>query len=116
MPKAETKGNRNYKPLIWLKFTTDGYLGVVAAGFDFNFNMNYTSGKILKAVGKEWDKSKLVVIPLSEKMLNKAKNKYTKTNKKNENRIIRNVIERELGEYLIKEKKVIILDYYSHLY
>lgn len=110
------------KDIIWMKFTTDGYLGVVAESDDINFDMppkhckNYderkynpytgkndwvynTSGIIVHKLNKEWDKSFLLVFPLCDIPLG-----YTRKD-----------LEKAVGNFLI-EKKVPILDFYSHIY
>ena len=87
--------------IIWLKFTKDGYLGVVADSFDINYNYNNTSGKLLKKLNpeKEWDDSFVIIIPITPEIKN---NKYT-----------RKQIETAIGEFLI-DNDVPIIDYYSH--
>lgn len=82
--------------IIWLKFTTDGFLGVVATSADINLNENYTSGKIISSLNKKWDKE-IIIFPLQNipKDLNRQR------------------IESGLGNYLIS-KGVPILDYFSH--
>lgn len=110
------------KDIIWMKFTTDGYLGVVAVSDDKNFDMppkhcnNYdekkynpytgkcdwvynTSGIIVRKLNKEWDKSFLLVFPLCGIPLG-----YTRKD-----------LEKAVGNFLI-EKNVPILDFYSHIY
>lgn len=113
------------KDIIWLKFTTDGYLGVVATSNDINFDipeskktynqrikiynqytkqeqqvwLHNTSGIIVHHVNKSWDDTFVLVFPL-------------KNIKKN---ITRSDIERGIGNYLIA-KGVPILDFYSHNY
>lgn len=106
------------KDIIWMKFTTDGYLGVVAESDDINFDIppkhcnNYdekntrkkgwlynTSGIIVRKLGKEWDESFLLVFPLCNIPLG-----YTRKD-----------LEKAVGNFLI-EKNVPILDFYSHIY
>lgn len=91
------KDNQLYdkRDIIWMKFTTDGYLGVVATGSDINFNENNTSGKIIKALNKKWNDKYVLVFPLKNIKFD------------------RHLIESGIGNYLIS-KKVPILDYYSH--
>lgn len=104
------------RDLLWIKFTADGFIGVIAQSNDINFdfppsadvynkkakgrNWIYnTSGIIVHKLNKEWDKSFVLVFPL------KIKNtKYS-----------RHEIETAVGNYLI-DKGVPILDYYSHNY
>lgn len=87
----------NKKDIVWIKFTKDKYIGVVASGTDINFNMDNTSGKIIKALGKQWDESFVLVFPLINipSYLN------------------RHHIESGIGNFLISQN-VPILDYYSH--
>lgn len=82
--------------ILWLKFTTDGFLGVVATSADINLNEKNTSGKIISKLHKKWD-NEVIVFPLSNipKELNRQR------------------IESGLGNYLIS-KGVPILDYFSH--
>lgn len=108
----------NRKHLIWMKFTKDGYLGVVAVSDDVNFTIpsckeDYnkktikngktgwkfnTSGIIIHSLGKTWDESFVLVFPLPG--IGDGQ---------------RNDIECGVGQYLIS-KNVPILDYYSHRY
>ena len=111
--------------IVWLKFTQDGYLGVVATSNDINFgipkgkddydkkhkvynkythkyeeqwNFN-TSGILVHKLKKSWDKSFVLLFPLKG---------ITPEYKRGD-------IERAIGNLLIK-KNVPILDYYSHMY
>jgi hypothetical protein len=93
----EENNLKDKKDIVWIKFTKDNYLGVVASGADINFNMDNTSGKIINALGKEWDESYVLVFPLI--------NRYSDVN--------RHRIESAIGNYLISQN-VPILDYYSH--
>ncbi len=87
--------------IIWIKFTKDGYLGVVADSFDINFDYDVTSGKLLRMISpeKEWDESFVVIFPITPQM------KQHKTRKE---------IETGIGNFLVDEKLVPIIDYYSH--
>lgn len=92
------------KNLIWLKFTQKGHVGVVAKSFDINFDRKTDDGKpissdvLVKEVGESWDKSFVMMFPMTPEILGK-----------------RSVGELELGigNYLI-EKNVPIIDFYSH--
>lgn len=96
--KIWKKNNLNDKrDIVWMKFTKDNFLGVVATGNDINFNINNTSGKIITYLGQEWDKSFVLIFPL--------KNIPSELN--------RHRIESGIGNYLIS-KGVPILDLYSH--
>lgn len=86
------------RDIVWLKFTTKGHLGVVAKSFDINYGYNCSSGKLIKQVDEEWDKSFVLIFPLKPEILNK----YTSGD-----------IELAIGNYLIS-KGVPIIDYYSH--
>lgn len=88
----------NRKHLVWMKFTTDGYIGVVAASDDINFDMDNTSGKIIDHLNKNWNQDFVLVFPLS-----------------NIGDKERSDIECGIGNYLI-DKDVLILDFYSHQY
>lgn len=83
--------------IIWMKFTTDDYLGVVATSLDINFSTTNTSGKIINHLDKKWNEEFVLVFPLPNipKPLN------------------RQLIESGIGNYLIS-KNVPILDFYSH--
>ena len=101
--------------IVWLKFTTDKRLGVVAVSNDVNFNYppsksDYnsktdgdwtynTSGIIIHSLEKEWDTDFVVIFPLQN-----IPERYS-----------RHKIEKAIGNYLI-ENEVPILDYYSHIY
>lgn len=90
--------------LIYVRFTKDGYIGVVGDSFDINFDMQTSSGKLLHHVNKEWNKDIVLIIPLPSTITNP--NYYERKN-------IRKKIETALGEYLI-EKGNPIIDFYSH--
>lgn len=92
VPKQQTKTD-----IIWLKFTEDGFLGVVAKGRDINFRENNTSSKMIEEACKSWNKEFVLVFPL----INIPKN------------LTANKIERMIGNYLI-ENNVPIIDFYSH--
>lgn len=102
--------------LVWMKFTKDGYLGVVATSWDINFDYpkddnNYdvktekgkwlynTSGILIHKLGQVWDEEFVLIFPL--KQISK------------EIDIPRGDIECGIGNYLL-EKGIPILDYYSH--
>ncbi|MGC6173957.1 hypothetical protein [Lacrimispora sp. 38-1] len=105
----------NYEYTYAMKFTTDGYLGVVAASDDINFgipnnSLEYnekkpnnkwkynTSGIIIHRLGKVWDENFVLVFPLP-----------------NIGDGERSDIECGVGNYLIS-KGVPILNYYSHMF
>lgn len=104
------------KDIVWMKFTSDGYLGVVATSNDINFDIpknktdyglkrgkawSYnTSGILVHSIGKEWDTSFVLIFPLPS--IPKPYN--------------REDIERAIGNYLTKCKNVPVIDYYSHIY
>lgn len=106
---------KSKKDIIWMKFTTDKYLGVVATSSDVNVKMpnsrkEYnlkkknkwfynTSGIIINSLGKKWNKDYVLIFPL----------------KNLPNDLSRHDVEKYVGDYLI-EKDVPILDYYSHRY
>lgn len=108
------------KHVIWMKFAKNGQLGVVAAGNDYNFDIppssdvynetndgkqkckcnkwKYaTSGIILHKLNLEWDESFLLIFPLHGI----------------ENIQRRNLIEKGIGNFLLKND-VPIIDFYSH--
>jgi len=45
----------NKSDLVWLKFTKDGYLGVVAAGRDINFDIPTSEEEYNIKKGKQWE-------------------------------------------------------------
>ena len=83
--------------IVWMRFTTDGYLGVVASSNDINFDSNTNSGKLINSVHKEWDKNRIIIVPLP--------------NIKGRNERV--MIEKMIGNYL-SDNKVPIIDLYSH--
>lgn len=111
----EEFGLENQKDIVWLKFTTDKYLGVVATSDDINFvipqsNNDYdkkyrdkwlynSSGIIVHKLNKMWDDSFVLVFPLRN-----IPQGYTRFE-----------VEKAIGNLLIANE-VPILDYYSHLY
>ncbi len=115
--KTEFKLN-DERDIVWIKFTKDGYIGVVATSNDINFNYptcesdydkkdededdNWifnTSGILVHELKKNWDESFVLVFPLAN-----IPDGY-----------IRGDIEEAVGNLLINNK-VPILDYYSHIY
>lgn len=96
------------KQLVWMKFTRDGYLGVVAASNDINFNTSTNSYKIINSCGKEWDESFVLIFPLD------FESGYYDKFKENTWQQVSKV-EAAIGNYLIANN-VPILDYFSHNY
>lgn len=118
--ELEDKGD-----LVWMKFTGDGYLGVVAVSDDVNFDIpedcsvydkkhivydsykkrnkdewvHNSAGIIVHKLGKEWDESFVLIFPLKG-----IPNGYTRAD-----------VETAIGNMLI-DREVPILDYYSHMY
>ena len=114
---------KHKKDIIWMKFTNDGYLGVIARGNDINFDIppsadvyherikrfniyenkekyewKYnTSGIIIHKCGQTWDDENVLVFPLKNIPAGIDVDK----------------IETGIGNYLT-EKGVPILDFYSH--
>lgn len=88
---------KNQSDIVWMKFTTDGYLGVVASSNDINFNEENSSGKLINSIGKKWDDSKIIIIPLN--IINERNDRL--------------LIEKICGNFLIANN-VPILDHYSH--
>ena len=86
------------KDLVWLKFTEDGYVGVVADSSDINHSYTNTAGRLLREVNRTWDTSNLFIFPITSAM---TKHKTRKQ------------IENGIGKYLIY-KGVPIIDFYSH--
>lgn len=104
------------RDIVWIKFTTDSFIGCVAAGNDINFQIpsnsseydaqekeddwKYnSSGILVHKLNKKWDESFVLVFPLR---------------KLKESRYSRHEIEMGIGNYLSKGKNVPIIDYYSH--
>lgn len=87
----------NQSDIVWMRFTTDGYLGVVASSNDINFDYGTNSRKIITSVNKEWDKNRIIIVPL----LN-IKGRYERA-----------VVEKMIGNYL-SDNNVPIIDLYSH--
>lgn len=108
-------GVNDERDIVWMKFTQDNYLGVVAVSSDVNFDMpnskdeydikkngkwlHNTSGIIIHHLNKKWDKDFVLIFPL----VNIPQD------------LQRGDIERGIGNYLIS-KQVPILDFYSHNY
>lgn len=113
---------KDKRDIVWMKFTADGYLGVVATSDDINFdiplsssdynrgwwsyrnNQKYkwnwkhnTSGILVHQLGKEWDTSFVLVFPLGNIPAG-----YERWE-----------VERAIGNYLI-DKGIPIIDFYSH--
>lgn len=84
--------------IVWLKFTTKGHLGVVAKGFDINYDYTNSSGVLINQVDENWDTTFVLIFPLTSEILGN----HTSGD-----------IELAIGKYLIS-KKVPIIDYYSH--
>ncbi len=106
-PISDSGGN--CEDLVWMKFTDQGFLGVVAVSADINFyipkdgdtdvsNRN-TAGFIVHWLKQSWDRSFVLAFPL----------------KSIPEDLKRSDIETGIGNYLISQK-VPILDYYSHRY
>ena len=102
------------RDIVWMKFTKDNYLGVVADSNDINFDIpNHrnmydekrengrwkynSSGILIHYLGKEWDSSFVLICPIIK--FPEGKNRH--------------FIERSIGDFLIKNN-IPILDYYSH--
>lgn len=111
--------------IVWMKFTEDGYLGVVAGSDDINFSIpscesDYNRGKyiynqfkkkrewvwdyntagiLVHKLNKTWNTSFVLLFPLADIPCG----------------YVRGDIERAIGNYLIA-KQVPILDFYSHNY
>lgn len=102
------------RDIVWMKFTKDNYLGVVADSNDINFDIpndrnmydekrenglwKYnSSGILIHYLGKEWDSSFVLICPIIK--FPEEKNWH--------------FIEKSIGDFLI-EKNIPILDYYSH--
>lgn len=118
-------GLDDQRDLVWIKFTKDGYVGVVAASNDVNFDIpqnsyeydqkhrvyNYyskkyedtwlhnSSGILIHKLGKTWNTDFVLIFPLKD-----IPKGYRRSD-----------IEEAVGNLLI-EKGVPVLDYYSHLY
>lgn len=86
--------------IIWIKFTANGRVGVVAQSFDINFDYDTTSGELVRKWDDGWDTSFVLIFPLTQDILKQY---------------FRGDIETAIGNYLI-EKNVPIIDYYSHNY
>lgn len=120
-----TNNLNDERDIVWVKFTKDGYIGVVAVSNDINFDIpeskeeyikktevynnwskqyeekwqHNTSGIIVHYLKKYWEDTFVLLFPL----------------KNIPEGLTRGVIESGIGNYLI-DKKVPILDFYSHNY
>jgi hypothetical protein len=90
-------GLTNQSDIVWLRFTSDGFLGTVGSSNDINFDYSHNSGRIIKDIGKEWNKYRITIIPIPSIT-------------KREERLL---IERMIGNYLL-DNNIPILDRYSH--
>lgn len=88
------------KNIVWLKFTTDGYLAVVAKSFDINFDYSNSCGQLVQEVQKQFETSFVLVFPLTKEILGNRNS---------------GDLELGIGQYL-EGKGVPIIDYYSHNY
>lgn len=106
----EENNLQDIRDIVWIKFTEDGHVGVVATSNDINFNIPETeqdyydkkfnsSGILIHQLKKRWDREKLLIVPLVSIPQG----------------LRRGDIERGIGNYLVS-KGVPILDYYSHNY
>lgn len=113
------------RDIVWIKLTEDSFVGVVATSNDINFDIppnasvydnkiwkynGYSnknelvweynsSGILVHKLEKKWNESLVLVFPLKELSENCTYNRHD--------------IEMAIGNYLI-EKRVPIIDYYSH--
>ena len=90
-------GLTNQSDIVWLRFTSDGFLGTVGSSNDINFDYSHSSGRIIKGIGKEWNKYRIIIIPIPSIT-------------KREERLL---IEGMIGNYLL-DNNIPILDRYSH--
>lgn len=104
---------KSVSDIVWMKFTKEGLLGVVAVSNDINFEIpnsadydavtdkshwqHNTSGILAHKLGLEWDESFVLIFPL----------------KNIPSKLSRSDIECGIGNYLI-EREIPIMDYYSH--
>ncbi len=103
------KGASCKKDLVWMKFTKDGFLGVVAASNDVNFDIpgeeevdvykRTTAGIIVRSLGKSWNREFILKFPLIGIPEG----------------LTRGDVEAGIGNYLIA-RGVPILDLYSYRY
>ena len=86
--------------IVWIKFTDKGHVGVIAKSFDINFDSKTSSTVLVEEVREAWDKSFVMIFPMTYEILG--------------NRSVGD-LELGIGNYLI-DKKVPIIDFYSHNY
>lgn len=96
----EAFGLSDMKNIVWIKFTSNGRVGVVAQSFDINFDYDTTSGELVREYDGGWDTSFVLVFPLTPDILGQHSKEEVET---------------AIGNFLIY-KKVPIIDYYSHNY
>lgn len=84
--------------ILWIKFTKQGYVGVVAKSFDINFKTDNSSGILINKVNQELNEDFVFIFPLTDEILG---DKST------------GEVELAVGQYLI-EMNVPIIDFYSH--
>lgn len=98
---------------FFIKFTSDGYIVVVGAGYDYGISMNenYLNVKIIKELGKSWSDYAILIFVKGIKPVNgrfgagKADCKHILQ--------CRNGVEMYLGEYILTNEMP-ILNLYSH--
>ena len=97
--------------IIWIEFVKSGHVAVVGAGKDIGFPQNRNKGTwsiLSKLSNVEWDKTKVIIIPI------RGLDKRSFGLKNVDNLLkCRNGVEHCIGEYLIKNN-VPILNYYQH--
>lgn len=96
----ETFELTDVKNIVWIKFTANGRVGVVAKSFDINFDYDTTSGELVHEYDGGWDTSFVLIFPLTQDILRRHSKEEVET---------------AIGNFLI-DKKVPIIDYYSHNY
>ncbi|MCE3020141.1 hypothetical protein LW893_04210 [Parvimonas micra] len=110
--KEITKNSKinDEKHIIWIKFLKSGHIALVGAGIDIGFstNKNYGTWRFLDHLNNEWDKSKVIVIPVRGLDIKSTGYKNVKNILK-----CRNGVEHCIGKYLVDEN-VPILNYYQH--
>ena len=119
--KTTFDGLTSNADIVWMKFTKDGYVGVIACSNDINFDIppnseaydeqkvingkiswKYaTSGILVHSVDKTWDTDFVLVFPLIGLKEGKEGTKQ------------RHDIENGIGNYLISQD-IPIIDYFSH--
>lgn len=98
--QENVKGKKITEHNLVLKFTKDGYLGVVATGsfpMNIDFDNKRSSSRLISSVDKEWDETGSLIFTLPGVSKEEAV-----------------LLKRGVGNFLAYGKRVPIVDFFSH--